>query len=57
MWAIATEQVADDGVIEEKFSCSTINRLIDTAPPDAVEGLDLERLEDETQASLSEESE
>jgi hypothetical protein len=52
MLSIASEQVADDGVIEEKVACSTIIRELDEVHPGAVEGTDLERLEEETRAEL-----
>ena len=52
MYSIASEQVAGDGVIEEKFACSTIIRELDEVHPSAVEDVDLERLEEETRAAL-----
>ena len=52
MYAIASDQVADDGVVEEYVPCSTVIRELDDVHPDAVEGTDLERLEEETRAEL-----
>lgn len=52
MLAIATEQVADDGVIEGKAACSTIVRNLDVDHVEAVAGMDLEGLEQETQEML-----
>jgi hypothetical protein len=56
MLAIATEQVADDGVIEEKIACSTIIRNLDVDHAEAVEGMDLEGLEQETRELLESDS-
>ncbi len=55
MYEIAAEQVADDGVIDEEFPCSTVIRRIDDVYPDAItDGYREVTLDDETRDALAE---
>lgn len=55
MYEIAGEQVADDGLVDEEFPCSTIIRRIEDRFPDAVtDGYREVVLDDDTRAALAE---
>ena len=55
MYEIAGEQVADGGVVDEEFPCSTIIRRIEDRFPDAVtDGYRKVELDDETKSALAE---